>query len=212
MSTASEWTLVESSLPRRIRELSPVRLRSKIERARKLRDKYVDLARHQHRRTRLTRSGQPNEKLNARTKRKAVLFSEVLVRYQAAAKATKAGTVAKGARAGAKARRSPTGGGGRVAKGKGAKSARTTRAAGVSTAAAEARERIARQAADLSAVAANAAAAQEAATSVAPPEKVKETRAPFVPKSSIHARSGQHRIHAHVSSRGRRRQGRRDSR
>lgn len=241
LSTASEWTLVESSLPSRVRELSPARLRSRIERARKLRDKYVDLARRQHRRTRSKRSGQPNERLNARTKRKAVLFSEVLVRYQAAARATKAGTVAKGARAGARARRSPTGGGGKVAKGKGARiakrraakahargartaakgaekrqsgarAARTTRAASVRTAAAEPDERITIQALDLAAVAANAAAAQEAATSVAPPEKVKKTRAPFVPKSDVHMRTGQHRIHAHVSSRGRRRQGRRDSR
>jgi hypothetical protein len=70
---------------------------------------------------------------------------------------------------------------------------------------------MAREAAEAAAAAA-AEAAMRAATSVAPPQRVKESRSPFVPKSAVHTRTGQHRIHAHVSSRGRRRQGRRDNR
>ena len=222
MTTVAEWPLVVSSLPAKIGDLSPARLKAKIDRARKLRDKYADLAKRQHRRTQSKRSGQPNEKLNARTKRKAELFSEVLARYQSAArgaKGTKSAKVSKGAKGkAAKARKTPTPGSGKVAKGKAAKSAKRTSGAKAAKAspaadarreATEASEAAARQAAE---VAANAAAAQEAALSVAPPEKVKKTRAPFVPKSDVHMRTGQHRIHAHVSSRGRRRQGRRDSR
>jgi hypothetical protein len=45
-----------------------------------------------------------------------------------------------------------------------------------------------------------------------PPAKVKASRAPLVPKGAIAKRSGQQRIQAHVASRGRRQQGRRDSR
>ena len=238
LATVAEWPLVVSSLPAKIGALSPARLKARIERARKLRDKYADLVKRQHRRTQSKRSGQPNEKLNARTKRKAELFSEVLARYQAAAKGVKVSKSAKASKVSkgtsAKARKSATPGSGKAAKGKaakgakrraakaqastgrtartsaaGAKPAKASRAANVSREAVEASEAAARQAAE---VAANAAAAQEAAASVAPPEKVKKTRAPFVPKSNVHIRTGQHRIHAHVSSRGRRRQGRRDSR
>lgn len=45
-----------------------------------------------------------------------------------------------------------------------------------------------------------------------PPAKVKASRAPLVPKADIAKRAGQQRIQAHVSSRGRQRQARRDSR
>ena len=43
------------------------------------------------------------------------------------------------------------------------------------------------------------------------PAKATKARAPLVPKSAVAARSGQQRIHAHLSGRGRRRQSRRDA-
>lgn len=48
-------------------------------------------------------------------------------------------------------------------------------------------------------------------SSVVPPPKVKASRAPVVAKGDMVKRSGQIRMQAHVSSRGRRRQGKRDS-
>ena len=58
-----------------------------------------------------------------------------------------------------------------------------------------------------------AAVPAESPAPTAPPAKVKRTVAPLVPKSAaVAARTGQHRIHAHVSSAARRQQGRRDNR
>jgi hypothetical protein len=214
LSTAGEWTLVESSLPAILSTLSPARLKAKIERARKLRNKYADLAKRQHRTARPKRSGQPKEALNARTKRKAELFAQVLSRYEArlallAAKGVKAPEGARGRAARARKKQASRGTKGT----KGTKGTGSTkgepRAPGKRRLAAEAAKatkatRAAREA--------NAKAAQRGATSVVPHSKVKESRAPLVPKSALSNRSGQHRMHAHVSSRGRRRQGRRDNR
>jgi hypothetical protein len=180
LTTASEWPLVESSFPAGIRTLTPARLKAKIVRARRLRDKYAGLAKKQHRRSRPVRRGTPGEALNARTKRKAALFSEVLARFEAAGRE----------------------------KGQGARDARSAQGAGAAKGArgatkAKARGRDA---------GAGASAAVRAGALMAAPSKAKRSRAPLVPKSFVATRSGQHRIHAHVSSRGRRRQGRRDSR
>jgi hypothetical protein len=185
LTTVAEWPLVVSSLPAKIRQLSPERLKAKIARARTLRTKYADLVKRQHRTAQSKRSGQPNEKLNARTKRKAELFAEVLARYESAANSAKSK--------------------------KSAKSAKSTKSANRTSAKGRAKQTGSGKVAEAAAASA-AQAARVAATTVSPPQKVKETRAPLVPKGDVHKRSGEIRIQAHVSSQGRRRQGRRDSR
>src|SRR5262245_14394603 len=80
--SAGEWSLVEMSFETRIGTLPRSRLLSKIKRSRKLRQKYTDLARHQHLQSRTLRSGNPGERLNVRTQRKALLFAEILRRFE----------------------------------------------------------------------------------------------------------------------------------
>jgi hypothetical protein len=88
LCTDREFELVEASMPAHVRQLTPSALRQKIERARKLRDKYRDLAKRQRleargkRRPSGTRPAQGNEN----TERKAEIFDEVLDRFQAASK------------------------------------------------------------------------------------------------------------------------------
>lgn len=170
LSTAGEWTLIEHSQPGRIKALSAARLRMKIARARKLRDKYVDLVKRQHRAARATRRGGPGESRNVRTQRKAELFAQVLARFEARLN----GLMAAVAKAGTRSSRQGD-----------------TR---------QARKKVTRQ----------TPAAPKAA--VRTPMPGKAARASKAPKRAVATRSAQHRIHAHVSSLGRRRQGRRDNR
>lgn len=85
LATASEWALVEASFGRSITALTPARLRQKVARARKLQDKYRDLARQQRgeargkRRARSTRAAQGN----ANTVVKQQMFAEALKRFTA---------------------------------------------------------------------------------------------------------------------------------
>ncbi len=72
----SEFDLYFASRPREITALAPARLKSKIARARRLRDKFRGLAKGQARRSKAAKAGE-------RTKRKAQLFDEVLQRFQA---------------------------------------------------------------------------------------------------------------------------------
>ncbi len=164
LSTMAEWTLVKSGLATDIRALPQARLKNKILRARTLRDKYRDLAKKQFRQTRAARTGKPNESRNARTKRKALLFAEVLARL-----------VGEVSRRGDKAKA--------VARAKTAK----------------------------------ARVPKKKVTPKVPSTKVPGSHRKLEPKSTkpeipASQRSGEHRIHAHVSSAGRRAQGRRDSR
>lgn len=218
LTTVAEWPVVQSSLPGTIREHTPARLESKAARARKLWTKYADLVKRQQRASKLKRSGAPSEALNARTRRKTELFAEVFARYEArlsalkearlsalkedvkgskSAKSAKSAKTRKAAKAQGKARGIKPGK--KAAAGDAARRASALREARADARVREASEVEARRVA-------------EPATSVAPPQKVKETRAPAVLKSDVHKRSGQMRIQAHVSSQGRRRQGKRDSR
>jgi hypothetical protein len=82
--TDSEMSLFESSLRDQIGSLTRADLRKKVERTRKLRDKYTDLYRRQSLATRdrtgskRGRSGAANE----RTSQKATIFAEVLTRFE----------------------------------------------------------------------------------------------------------------------------------
>lgn len=109
--TTGELSVFESSRPQPMRGLTPARLRSKLERSRKLRDKYRDLFRRQTVATRAApaRKRSPVGSDNQRTRQKAELFAEVLTRYEtelkrvdAAAKAA-AKAAEKAAKAAAKA-------------------------------------------------------------------------------------------------------------
>src|SRR5262245_25363902 len=78
-----EWALVETSFPPKIEAVPKSRLKTKVTRSRRLRQKYTDLSRRQDLSARGRRTGVPSERLNVRTKRKARLFSETLIRFQA---------------------------------------------------------------------------------------------------------------------------------
>ena len=83
--SSAELTVFEASRPKPLGELSPARLRSMVERTRKLRDKYQDLYRRQ---TVATRTAPASKRSatggdNQRTRQKAELFGEVLARYEA---------------------------------------------------------------------------------------------------------------------------------
>lgn len=82
--TATELNLFDHSRAAPIKALTPARLRSKITRARALRDKYRDLYRRQTVATRgvPARQRAPAGGDNERTKRKAELFAEVLTRFE----------------------------------------------------------------------------------------------------------------------------------
>lgn len=88
LCTAAEYELFAASLADGIRSLTPARLKSKLERARKLRDKYRDLLKRQRLanrvRTGTKKGARPDS--NARTAEKAKLFGEVVDRLDARAK------------------------------------------------------------------------------------------------------------------------------
>ena len=85
LATQSEWTLLQSSYGRSITALTPARLKQKITRTRKLRNKYRDLARRQRgeargkRRARSARASQGN----ANTMVKQRMFADALERFEA---------------------------------------------------------------------------------------------------------------------------------
>jgi hypothetical protein len=83
--TASELALFDASRRDEIGALDERTLKSKLERTRRLRDKYRDLARRQHLATR-NRTGTkrgPRGDANFRTAEKDVLFTELLGRFEA---------------------------------------------------------------------------------------------------------------------------------
>lgn len=85
LATQSEWTLLEASRARAITELSPARLAQKITRARKLRDKYRDLAKQQRGEARGKRASKSTRAAegNANTVLKQQMFAEALERFEA---------------------------------------------------------------------------------------------------------------------------------
>lgn len=85
LCTKPEFELVEASFPARAKQLTPGRLRQKVVRARKLRDKYRDLAKRQRLEARGKRAPQRSRPAqgNENTDRKAQLFQETLDRFEA---------------------------------------------------------------------------------------------------------------------------------
>lgn len=189
--TASERSLFESSLPTALRALSPFRLKGKIARARALRDNYRDQAKRQRRQAKPVRSGRTGEAVVSRPARKAQLFADVLARFNDESRRRAAAA--------------------RASRGTGA----APRSKHRTTAKKSAKKSATKQASPTPkprTVAPVPALPPAAGLAPAPPLKVKKTLEPLVPKSAVMARAGKPRIHAHVSSEGRRNQGRRDNR
>jgi hypothetical protein len=97
LCTGAELELVDASSASRIRQLTPGRLQQKVRMARRLRDKYRDLARRQRLEARGKRAPQRSRPArgNVNTERKAELFDEVLARFEAGL--TNAGATTTGA-------------------------------------------------------------------------------------------------------------------
>jgi hypothetical protein len=85
LTTKAEWALLESSYSDALKALTPSQLKQRVVRARKLQDKYRDLARQQRgeargkRPARRTRAAQGN----ANTREKQELFTEARLRFEA---------------------------------------------------------------------------------------------------------------------------------
>jgi hypothetical protein len=126
LCTGRELELVEASRTSAMKEITPARLRQKVQRARALRDKYRDLAKRQRLQARgkARPSGRRAAQGNENTVRKAQLFDEVLGRFEARLeKVQAAGT-------GGASRSSKRDAGGAAAKRKGAvKSAKPAKSA-----------------------------------------------------------------------------------
>jgi hypothetical protein len=80
--TKPELELVEASFRPAITSLTVSRLRSKVDRARKLQDKFRELAQKQNRETKETQPGRQRGGANQRTERKARLFEETRDRFE----------------------------------------------------------------------------------------------------------------------------------
>lgn len=76
LCTADEFKIYELSQPAKLKKLTQVELRDLIVRSRTLRKKWTDLSRGQRRASQAAKGGRQNDE-NARSKRKAELFSEV---------------------------------------------------------------------------------------------------------------------------------------
>lgn len=79
--TKPEYEMVESSFRPAITSLTPARLRSKVERSRKLQDKYRELAHKQNRESK-EQQGHARGTANQRTEKKAQLFAETRERFE----------------------------------------------------------------------------------------------------------------------------------
>src|SRR5262245_7028349 len=79
LSSSKEWSLISSSLPPTLATLSIARLKSKIARCRRSRQKYQDLYRRQ---TLMSKSRLTDIPANVRTRRKKQMFDEAVDRLK----------------------------------------------------------------------------------------------------------------------------------
>lgn len=84
LTTDTEQKLVDESFHPQVRELTEAELRRRIDRTRRLRDKYQDLGRRQHKSTKRGQAaaGRPRETANLRTDRKVTLLTQTLERFE----------------------------------------------------------------------------------------------------------------------------------
>ncbi len=193
LATQVEWTLLESSYAPLLKEITPGRLKQKITRARKLQDKYRDLARQQRGEARGKRQAKGTRPAagNDNTVNKQLMFSEALERFEVQLGRIEAKAAKEAARAEkAKAKRAP------------AASKKTAGKTAGKTA-----KKVAKRGAK---VAKRNSASKVAGKKAAMKRVSKLARASR--KQSKLNRSGAVAHQAHVGSRGRRQQARRDSR
>lgn len=198
--STTELALFDASRAQPIKALTPARLRGKVTRARALRDKYRDLYRRQTVGTRAApasrRSAVGGD--NARTQHKAVLFAEVLARFEERLQRLEADA----AKAQAKARPVATPMKAAVAKALRTKVTKTTTAT--------------QTAAPQSTRSAKAPAAQRPATTAQQAASAPAARLDVAPaaerRNPLRQRADNLAMHAHSRSQARRSQGQRDSR
>jgi hypothetical protein len=82
LASSKEWSLISSSLSPALKTLSVARLKSKIVRAGKFRQKYRDLYRRQELLLKSRPPGRPYKTTNIRTKRKRQMFDEAIDRLK----------------------------------------------------------------------------------------------------------------------------------
>jgi hypothetical protein len=82
LSSSKEWTLISSSLQPALGALTVARLKSKIGRAGKLRQKYWDVYRRQRHWSKARVAGAPYRGSNAKTLRKKQMFEEAIARMR----------------------------------------------------------------------------------------------------------------------------------
>src|SRR5215468_10591007 len=82
LSSSREWDLISSSLVPALQAHSAARLKAKISRAIRLRNKYQDLYRRQTLASKPRMTGTAYERLNVRTLRKKQMFGEALTRLR----------------------------------------------------------------------------------------------------------------------------------
>lgn len=193
LATQAEWTLLETSYAPLLKDITLGRLKQKITRARKLQDKYRDLARQQRGEARGKRRAKSTRPVagNENTVNKQLLFTEALERFQG--QLTK--LESKAAKELARKEKATS---------KRASSAKKTVA-----------KKNARKASTNAARKASTKAARNAAPTVAAKRTSLRTASKLARgarKQGKLDRTGATAHQAHVGSRGRRRQARRDSR
>lgn len=228
LATQAEWTLLEASRAREITELTPARLTQKIARARKLRDKYRDLAKQQRGEARGKRNAKSTRAAegNANTLIKQQMFAEALERFEerlekvSAKKETKAkpkstANVKTKAKEATKAKSTPARGNGvrPQAKKTATKSAKTTAKKAAKTVTEQAVAEPPRNDGAPPPPAASGShiwGAEAQANSTAKQAQSEESRGTRKAQKLNHQSAEAHQ--GHVGSRGRRNQARRDSR
>lgn len=213
--SAAEMDVFNASLGAAIKELSPARLAGKVKRARTLRDKFRDLLKRQKlaSRARTASKAGTSGAANERTERKAEVFDEVLTRFLARHEKVEAAAVRAAAKQAAAAQR-----------------AAAAKAKAAAKAPAKAPVKVALKAAVKAAVKAAGKTAGQTATPGSPVKTARSSKAPSrapraaanplaatpqavdaaAKRSKIKA-AGVRNIQAHVASKGRRNQAKRDS-
>lgn len=219
--TVAELELFEQSRAEPIKALSAARLRGKVARARKLRDKYRDLYRRQSVATRAAPAARRSAVGvdNERTQRKAVIFGEVLGRFEARLQLLEARLAREAARKAGAVKKTTV-----VRKAGAVKKVAPVRKAGVKKAPSTSLAQAVKRAVKLKAVApapapakarsakAPAAHASRAQAKAAPAKAPLDVAAKAERLNPLKKKAGNVAIHAHASARGRRGQARRDSR
>jgi hypothetical protein len=186
LATQAEWALLEVSFPPLLKDITPGRLKQKITRARKLQDKYRDLARQQRGEARGKRQAKSTRAAagNANTVIKQEIFTEARERFEAQQAKLEAKAAKELARKEAAAEK---------------KAAKAAKQAG----------KVAKKVARTKTGAATKRASTKATTTA---RKAVSKASRGARKAAVFTRTSSAKHQGHVGSRGRRRQARRDSR